>query len=110
MGGHNMVTQFRSPNAVAKRGGAIGPSYIEMLDNAREVLSNLDNEFPEWKGRGYQIVGFAWHQGTSDKDPKKVADEYKHNMPDFIACMRNCPKNRSANPRSNPARPHCGLG
>ena len=37
-GGHNLVSQFRSPNAVAKRGGAIGPSYIEMFENAREVL------------------------------------------------------------------------
>jgi len=88
-GGHNLVTQFRSPHAVAKRGGAIGPSYVEMLENTREVLSKLGSEFPEWKGRGYQIVGFAWHQGTSDKAPDKVAEEYKHNMPDFIASVRS---------------------
>ncbi len=88
-GGHNLVSQFRSPNAVAKRGGAIGPSYVELFDNAREVLFNLGNEFPEWKGRGYQIVGFAWHQGTSDKDPNKVAEEYKHNLPDLIASIRS---------------------
>ena len=88
-GGHNLVSQFRSPNAVAKRGGAIGPSYIEMFENVREVLFNLGKEFPEWKGRGYQIVGFAWHQGTSDKAPDKVADEYKHNLPDFISAVRS---------------------
>lgn len=87
-GGHNLVSQFRSPYAVAKRGGEIGPSYIEMMDNVRQVLSNLDTEFPEWKGRGYQIVGFAWHQGTSDKAPDKVAEEYKHNLPDFISSVR----------------------
>lgn len=88
-GGHNLVSQFRSPIAVAKRGGEIGPSYIEMFDNVREVLHNFDQEFPEWKGRGYQIVGFGWHQGTSDKDPAKVADEYKHNLPDFISSVRS---------------------
>lgn len=88
-GGHNLVSQFRSPNAVAKRGGEIGPSYIEMFKNVEEVLFNLDKEFPEWKGRGYQIVGFAWHQGTSDKAPDKVADEYKYNMPDFISSVRS---------------------
>lgn len=88
-GGHNLVTQFRSPNAVAKRGGAIGPSYIEMIDNVRQVLSNLDTEFPEWKGRGYQIVGFGWHQGTSDKAPEKVAEEYKYNLADFISAVRS---------------------
>jgi len=88
-GGHNLVSQFRSPNAVAKRGGEIGPSYIEMVDNTRELLSNIGKEFPEWEGRGYQIVGFAWHQGTSDKGPDKVADEYKHNLPDFISAVRS---------------------
>ncbi|QTN32330.1 Ig-like domain-containing protein [Akkermansiaceae bacterium] len=88
-GGHNLVSQFRSPNAVAKRGGAIGPSYIEMFKDVQEVLFNLDKEFPEWKGRGYQIVGFAWHQGTSDKAPDKVADEYKLNLPDFISSVRS---------------------
>jgi alpha-galactosidase len=88
-GGHNLVAQFRSPVAVAKRGGAIGPSYIEMFDNVREVLTNLGKEFPEWEGRGYQIAGFAWHQGTSDKSPDKVAQEYQHNMPDFIASIRS---------------------
>ncbi len=88
-GGHNLVSQFRSPHAVAKRGGAIGPSYIEMFENVREVLFLLGKEFPEWEGRGYQIAGFAWHQGTSDKDPKKVAEEYKHNLPDFIASIRS---------------------
>jgi hypothetical protein len=88
-GGHNLVDQFRSPSAVAKRGGAIGRSYIEMFENAREVLSKLGEEFPEWKGRGYQIVGFGWHQGTSDKAPDKVAEEYKYNLPDFIHSVRD---------------------
>ncbi len=88
-GGHNLVSQFRSPNAVAKRGGEIGTSYIEMFNNAREVLDNLGKEFPEWEGRGYQIVGFAWHQGTSDKSPDKVAEEYKYNLPDFISAVRS---------------------
>lgn len=88
-GGHNLVTQFRSPNAVAARGGHIGDSYEEIFRNTHEVLDNLGKEFPEWAGRGYQIVGFAWHQGTSDKDPAIVAEEYKFNMPDFINAVRS---------------------
>lgn len=88
-GGHNLVAQFRSPCAVAKRGGEIGTSYVELFDNVREVLSNLGAEFPEWEGRGYQIVGFGWHQGTSDKAPEIVADEYKYNLPDFISSVRS---------------------
>ncbi len=88
-GGHNLVSQFRSPYAAAKRGGAIGPSYIEMFENVQEVLFNLGKEFPEWEGRGYQIAGFAWHQGTSDKAPDKVAEEYKLNLPDLISAVRS---------------------
>ena len=44
--------------------------------------------FPEWDGRGYQIVGFAWHQGFSDKTPIERANEYKDNLPDFISDVR----------------------
>ncbi|QTN32338.1 Ig-like domain-containing protein [Akkermansiaceae bacterium] len=87
-GGHNLVSNFRPPSAVAKRGGVVGASYYEIFNNAREVLSNLGTEFPEWAGRGYQIVGFGWHQGTSDRAPASAADEYKDNLPDFISDVR----------------------
>lgn len=87
-GGHKLVSDFRSPYAVAKRGGKVGASYAELFKNTQEVLSNLGKEFPEWKGKGYQIVGFGWHQGTSDKSPALVADEYKYNLPDFISSIR----------------------
>lgn len=87
-GGRNLVSEFRSPYAVAARGGEIGAFYKGMFDDVREVLDNLGKEFPEWSGRGYQIVGFAWHQGTSDKAPPLVAEEYKYNMPDLIRSVR----------------------
>ena len=71
-GGHTLVGNFRPPSAVARVPGTqVGASYQEIFNNAREVLLNLDTEFPEWAGKGYQIVGFAWHQGTSDKAPTR---------------------------------------
>ncbi len=87
-GGHNLHTDFRPPSAVAARGGEVGASYLEIFNDVRQVLNNLGTEFPEWSGRGYQIVGFGWHQGTSDKAPSNVADEYKYNLRDFIADVR----------------------
>ena len=87
-GGHTLVGNFRPPSAVADRGGVVGASYEAIFNDAREVLINLDTVFPEWAGRGYQIVGFAWHQGTSDKAPTTVADEYKDNLPDLIGDVR----------------------
>ncbi len=88
-GGHKLVSDFRPPSAVAARGGEVGASYREIFDDARQVLDNLGTEFPEWAGRGYQIVGVAWHQGTSDKAPVEVALEYKYNLPDFISDVRS---------------------
>jgi alpha-galactosidase len=87
-GGHTLVGNFRPPSAVAARGGVVGASYHEIFNDAREVLLNLDNVFPEWAGKGYQIVGFAWHQGTSDKAPDGVAEEYKFNLSDLIGDVR----------------------
>jgi hypothetical protein len=87
-GGHTLAGDFRPPSAVAARGGDVGASYREIFDDARQILDNLGTEFPEWAGRGYQIVGFAWHQGTSDKSPIERALEYKDNLPDFISDVR----------------------
>jgi alpha-galactosidase len=87
-GGRKLVNNFRSPYAVAARGGNLGPFYKGLFEDVREVLYHLDTEFPEWAGRGYQIVGIAWHQGTSDKSPDMPANEYKYNLPDLIRSLR----------------------
>jgi alpha-galactosidase len=87
-GGHALATNFRSPTAVGKRGGEVGASYNAIFEQSREVLDKLGEEFPEWQGGGYQIVGFAWHQGFSDKVNKAQASEYKDNLIDFIADVR----------------------
>ncbi len=87
-GGHSLGGNFRPPGAVAKRGGEVGASYKEMIANVREVLGNLGKEFPEWEGKGYQIVGFAWHQGFNDRVSRELTPEYKENLPDFIADVR----------------------
>ena len=87
-GGHSLNGNFRPPTAVKKRGGEVGASYTAMIEYSHEVLDNLGEHFPGWKGRGYQIVGFAWHQGFNDKVSKTDAPLYKDNLPDFIADVR----------------------
>ena len=66
----------------------MGASYLEMIANVREVLSSLGTQFPEWSGRGSQIVGFGWHQGVSDGS-EPFANEYKDNLPDLISDVRS---------------------
>jgi len=86
-GGHSLGGNFRPPSAVADRGGEVGASYLKSLENVREVLDHLGTEFPEWAGRGYQIVGCAWHQGWSDLT-EPFSGEYRDNLPDLISDLR----------------------
>ena len=38
-------------------------------------------------GKGYQIVGFAWHKGVSDSS-EPLSTEYNENLPDLIGDVR----------------------
>ena len=87
-GGRSLVRDFRPPSAVAARGGRVGDFFSAIIDYTRDVLTNLDTEFPEWSGQGYQIVGFGWHQGFNDRINATVSAEYKDNLPDLINDVR----------------------
>jgi alpha-galactosidase len=43
-----------------------GKQYDECFDAAKDVLANFDKNYPQWKGRGYEIAGFGWWQGHKD--------------------------------------------
>jgi len=88
-GGRSLAGDFRPPSAVAQRGGEVGEFYEAILDNTYEVLSNLGEAFPEWSGKGYQIVGIGWHQGFNDRVTEEFAPEYKDNLPDLIYDLRS---------------------
>ncbi len=88
-GGKSLFREFRPPRAVAARGGEVGPYYVEMIAQVRQVLDHLDTEFPEWAGRGYRIAGFGWHQGWNDCMNEPTAAEYEANLADFIRDIRD---------------------
>ena len=94
-GGHSLGGNFRPPSAVADRGGVVGASYNETFDNARFILNNLAARFPAAQnpefdavGYRYQIVGFALHQGYTDRVAANLSPEYQDNLPDFIHDVR----------------------
>lgn len=87
-GGKSLYADFRSPSAVAKRGGKVGDYYVGMFDYIHDALDNLDAEFPEWAGRGYQIAGFGWHQGWNDGGTEFTASHYEANLVDLIGDIR----------------------
>ena len=59
------------------------------------MLDNFDEQFPHWKGRGYEIVGFAWWQGDKDRYNAGHASRYEQNLVHLIKTLRkefNAPK------------------
>lgn len=65
-----------------------GKQYDDCFQAAHEVLKNFDKEFPHWKGRGYQIEGFAWWQGDKDRYNEAHAIQYEKNLVRLIQTLR----------------------
>jgi len=84
-GGKSLAVDFRSPSS----GGQVGPFYAEMLEHVRSVLRDIKAHFPEYDGRGYELVGFGWHQGWNDRVNQAHNDAYEENMVNFIRDVRN---------------------
>lgn len=65
-----------------------GKQYDDCFGAAREVLKNFDEEFPQWKGRGYRIAGFVWWQGHKDQGSEVYAQRYEQNLVQLIKTLR----------------------
>lgn len=66
-----------------------GKQYDDCFTAAHQVLDNFDKEFPHWKGRGYEIVGFAWWQGDKDRYNAGHATRYEQNLVHLIKTLRS---------------------
>jgi len=64
-----------------------GKQYDDCFNAAHKVLENFDTEFPHWKGRGYEIVGFGWWQGHKDGG-EPHASRYEQNLVHLINTLR----------------------
>ncbi len=72
-----------------------GKQYDDCFGAAHQVLDDFDKEFPHWKGRGYEIEGFAWWQGDKDRYVDGHAFQYEKNLVRLIKTLRkefNAPK------------------
>ncbi|MBS0265973.1 MAG: sialate O-acetylesterase [Planctomycetes bacterium] len=83
-GGKSLAKDFRPPSA----GGEVGPFYQEIVRRTRRVLESLEQELPEFKGRGCTLAGFGWHQGWNDRVHQQYNDEYEQNLAHFIRDIR----------------------
>ena len=84
VGGTSLAQNWRPPRS----GGTVGEQYRNLISGVKEQLANLKRDFPDYDGKGYEIVGFGWHQGWQDGCAQGMADEYEKNMANFIRDVR----------------------
>ena len=91
-GGRSLIHNFRSPSSAEypkpEKDGDMGFQYAEVLRHVKEITGNLKKYFPGYAGKGYEIVGFGWHQGWNDRINQKAVDIYEENMVHFVKDMR----------------------
>ena len=92
-GGTSLAGPWRPPSSGdtrdnRKRGPGVGDQYDGMIAGVKKQLDNLEADFPDYDGKGYEIVGFGWHQGWNDGCSAADVAEYEENMVHFINDVR----------------------
>ncbi len=91
-GGRSLQHNFLSPSSAdypaPKKDGDKGFQYAEVLRHVKEITDNLKTYYPDYKGKGYEIVGFGWHQGWNDRINQAAVDVYEGNMVNFVKDLR----------------------
>jgi len=91
-GGTSLAGPWRPPSSgdagERKRGPGVGNLYDGMIADVKKQLKNIKADFPDYDGKGYEIVGFGWHQGWNDGCGAKDVAEYEKNMANFIRDVR----------------------
>ncbi len=92
-GGTTLHKDWRSPSAVKRAGGKVGPLYTRMMRRFHNMLANPADAFPPFKDRPVELAGFVWFQGENDccaKDEsgKGFWEYYEENLKDLIKDVR----------------------
>jgi alpha-galactosidase len=83
-GGKSLAHDFLPPSDE----GGPGPYYSWMIGNMTEALANLKTIFPAYdEAKGYELAGFAWHQGWND-GCNGEAFNYEGHLVSFIKDVR----------------------
>ena len=96
-GGKSLAVDFRPPSSVNLGVGSpasatipdqTGAYYTEMVRRVRLVLSDVKKYYPDYDGKGYEVVGFGWHQGWNDRMDRSFIAQYEVNMANLILDLR----------------------
>ena len=81
--------QRRQPKATMKDVEAkVGFYYREMLSGVAQTLKDLKKYYPAYDGKGYEVVGFGWHQGWNDGGNMDNVNAYEENLANLIKDIR----------------------
>ncbi len=91
-GGRSLQHNFLSPSSAdyptPKKDGDKGFQYSEVLRHVRTITGDLKKYYPSYSGKGYEIIGFGWHQGWNDRINQAAVDVYESNMVHFVDDIR----------------------
>ncbi len=84
-GGKSLFVDFRPPSS----GGQTGKYYQLMIQQVKESVQSMGEQFPQLKGHGIQLAGFVWYHGWNDGvNPKTAIPEYEQNLVNLINDLR----------------------
>jgi hypothetical protein len=91
-GGRSLAHNFLPPSAGGypkpEKDGDAGFQYAEVQRHVKEITGNLKTYYPGYSGKGWEIVGFGWHQGWNDRIDQKAVDAYENNLVHLIKDLR----------------------
>ena len=86
-GGRDLAENYRPPSSSKFK--LTGLYYEAMLANVYKTLANLEDFVPGYSSdRGYELAGFAWHQGWNDGGHEDMTAEYEYNLANLIRDVR----------------------
>ncbi|MGC6426321.1 MAG: sialate O-acetylesterase [Akkermansiaceae bacterium] len=91
-GGRSLYHNFLPPSAhdypTPTKDGDKGFHYAEVLRHFKEITSKLKRYYPNYRGRGFELCGFGWHQGWNDRINQDAVDAYEKNLVHLIKDIR----------------------
>ena len=87
VGGTMLYDRWRPPSAVERLGGEVGDLYNRLIKQVHNLVANLDELYPRYKGQGYELAGFIWFQGENDCCAK-TQGLYRDSLMDLIKDVR----------------------
>jgi hypothetical protein len=90
MGNRALSFDFRPPSSPKteedKKNKYCGYEYNAFVKGVHNTLKNIAKIVPNYKGQGYEIVGFVWWQGHKDKGQTK--EQYEKHLVNLIQDLR----------------------